>query len=62
MLRITFGSFLLAGGICGVGITAFGSIVVTSTMAIINGLDISIGLSLFSVVVFLSGLYVLVSD
>lgn len=55
-MRILLGILLMIGGLCGAIMSFFGTIVVSSSLAIIDGLELSIGLALFSLVVFLSGL------
>ena len=51
--------FLIIGGLFGTAICFLSNIVVNSSLAIIDGLELSIGLGLFFMVAFLSGLYYL---
>ena len=54
-MRIVSGIILMIGGICGAVIGFLGTVVVTSQIEIINGLELSATLAAFSIVVFLSG-------
>lgn len=60
-MRLLVGIILLCGGICGAVIGLLSSIVVNSSLPIIDGLELSIGLTLFSIVTFIGGLYNLFS-
>ena len=54
-MRIVSGVILMIGGICGAVIGFLGTVVVTSQIKIIDGLELSTVLAAFSIVVFLSG-------
>ena len=54
-MRIVSGIILMIGGICGAVIGFLGTVIVTSQIEIIDGLELSIALAAFSIVVFLSG-------
>ncbi len=54
-MRIVSGIILMIGGICGAVIGFLGTVVVSSQIEIIDGLEFSMVLAAFSIVVFLSG-------
>ena len=56
-MRFLLGTVLIIGSIGGAAISFLSNIVVTSSLPIFDGLNLSLGLALFSVVAFLSGLY-----
>lgn len=61
-MKVLFGMLLMLGGLCGMAIAFCGNIVVNSSLPIIDGLELSIGLGLFSIIVFLGGIYNLFWD
>ena len=61
-LKFLVGSFLIIGGICGMVISLLGKIVISSHLAIINGLELSSGIGLFSIIAILSGMYILIFE
>ena len=60
-MKFLLGIFLIIGGICGIAISFLSNIVVNSSLPIIDGLELSLGFALFSIVVFLTGVYDLLS-
>ena len=54
-MKIMFGIIMMIGGLCGAVIGFMGTVVVSSSLALIDGLELSIALAAFSVVVFISG-------
>ena len=54
-MRIVAGIILMIGGLCGAVIGFMGTVVVSSQLAILDGLELSAVLAGFSIVVFLSG-------
>jgi len=60
-MRFLLGFTLIIGGMWGLGISLLGSTVVSSSLLIINGLELSIGLAVFSVVALVNGLFTLFS-
>jgi hypothetical protein len=54
-MRILAGIILMIGGLCGAVIGFLGTVMVTSQIEIIDGLELSTALAAFSIVVFLSG-------
>lgn len=54
-MKLLFGVLCIIGGLTGIAIGFLSSIVVTSSLEIINGLELSIWIGLFSIVVFISG-------
>ena len=60
-MKFLLGIFLIIGGICGITISFLSNIVVNSSLPIIDGLELSLGFALFSIVVFLTGVYDLLS-
>jgi hypothetical protein len=52
-----FGILLMVGGLCGAAMSAVCSIVVSSSLLLFDGLELSLSLAVFSIVAFLSGLY-----
>ena len=60
-MKLLFGMFLMTSGLCGIAISFLSNIVVNSTLPIINGLELSVCLGLFSIIALLSGLYNLFS-
>ena len=58
-MKIVAGIVLMAGGLCGAMIGFLGTVVVSSQLEIIDGLELSTALAGFSIVVFLSGISLL---
>lgn len=58
-MRILAGIILMAGGLCGAAIGFLGTIVVSSQLELLDGLELSTALAGFSIVVFLSGISLL---
>ncbi|HEY97509.1 MAG TPA: hypothetical protein G4O16_04935 [Dehalococcoidia bacterium] len=54
-MRIVTGIIMMIGGLCGAVIGFLGTVVVSSQIEIIDGMELSLTLAIFSVVVFLSG-------
>lgn len=54
-MRIAAGIVLMIGGLCGAVIGFMGTVVVSSPLEILDGLELSSALAGFSIVVFLSG-------
>ena len=61
-MKIVTGIILMIGGIGGAIVGLMGTVQVTSTLDIIDGMDLSIALTAFSVFVFLNGLGNLISS
>ncbi len=60
-MRILLGVFLILGGIGGVGISLLGDVTLTSTAILINGLELSLVVGLFSSLAVLGGIYLLLA-
>lgn len=58
-LKVVLGGFFIIGGFCGIGIGTLGDTVISSTVVLIDGLEISLGILVFSVISILSGAYML---
>lgn len=56
-MKILFGFSLMAGGGFGLAISIMGSIIVSSSLMAINGLDLSAGMMIFSIIALIGGLY-----
>lgn len=54
-MRIIVGIIMMIGGLCGAVIGFLGTVVVSSQIEIIDGMELSLSLAIFSIVVFLSG-------
>lgn len=54
-MRIVAGIVMMIGGLCGAVIGFLGTVVVSSQIEVIDGLELSLALAGFSIVVFLSG-------
>lgn len=54
-LKVALGGFFIISGFCGIGIGVLGDTIISSTMVLIDGLEISLGILVFSVVSVLSG-------
>ena len=61
-MRFLLSLLLVIGGISGIAICFLSDISVSSSLYILDGLELSIVLGVFSVVVFLNGLYNLFSN
>jgi hypothetical protein len=61
-MKLLFGMLLMIGGLCGAIMSFCGTIVVSSSLALIDGVELSLYIALFSIVVFLSGLSTLFSS
>ena len=55
-MRVISGIIMMIGGICGAVIGLMGTVVVSSPIDIFDGLKLSLALTIFSIVVFLSGI------
>ena len=62
VMRFSLSLLLIIGGVCGIVICFLSDISVSSSLYILDGLELSIVLGVFSVVVFLNGLYNLFSN
>ncbi len=60
-MRFIFSILLIVAGLCGVGICLISKISVTSSYYVLDGMELSIALGVFSIVVLLNGLYNLFS-
>jgi hypothetical protein len=56
-MRILFGIAFIISGICGVFVGIMSDIIIDSSLYVIDGIDLSLGLALFSIVVFFNGMY-----
>ena len=54
-MKIVSGIILMIGGVCGAAVGFLGTVEVSSTLHILDGMELSIALAVFSIVVFLSG-------
>ena len=54
-MKIVSGIILMIGGICGAAVGFMGTVEVSSTLQVIDGMDMSLALAVFSIFVFLSG-------
>ena len=61
-MKFLFNLLLIMGGLCGAAVSFSSTIVVNSSVTIINGLEFSVYLGAFSVVVLLYGVYNLISN
>ena len=61
-MKIVSGIILMIGGLCGAAIGFMGTVEVSSTLKIIDGLEMSLALAVFSIFVFLSGIGNLLSS
>ena len=60
-MKFLFGVLLIVGGICGTAMSFLSEIIVNSSLPIFDGLQLSVGLGLFFIVAFLSGIQILFS-
>jgi hypothetical protein len=58
-LKVVLGGFFIIAGFCGIGIGTLGDTVVSSTIVLIDGLKISLGILVYSVISILGGAYLL---
>jgi len=61
-MKVIIGLPLILCSICGLLISILGKTVVTSSMQILNGMEISLALGILSGFLFLTGLYLLTVD
>jgi hypothetical protein len=61
-MRLLFAMILMLGGLVGAVMSFTGTITVSSTMAVIDGTELSMAIALFSLVVFISGITNLLSS
>ena len=61
-MKILIGLSLILCSVCGIAISTLGNTVVTSSMQILNGIQITAALGIFSAFLFLSGLYIVTTD
>lgn len=61
-MKIVAGIILMIGGLCGATIGFMGTVQVTSSLKVIDGLELSLALAIFSIFVFLSGVANLLSS
>jgi hypothetical protein len=60
-MKLLFGILIIIGGLCGALIGFSSKTVIISSFPIIDGVELSISLGLFSIIVIISGLYNLFS-
>ena len=60
-MKILFNISLILVGVFGFFVSLMSDIIVDSTVVMINGMDLSMALAVFSVVVFINGIYNLFS-
>jgi hypothetical protein len=61
-MRLLLAMVLMIGGLVGAVMSFTGTITVSSTMAVIDGTELSMAIALFSLVVFISGITNLLSS
>jgi len=61
-MRLLFAMILMIGGLVGAVMSFTGTITVSSTLAVIDGSELSMAIALFSLVVFISGISNLLSS
>jgi hypothetical protein len=61
-MRLLLAMILMIGGLVGAVMSFTGTITVSSTMAVIDGTELSMAIALFSLVVFISGITNLLSS
>ena len=61
-MRLLFAMVLMIGGLAGAVMSFTGTITVSSTLAVIDGTELSMAIALFSLVVFISGITNLLSS
>lgn len=61
-MKLLIGLSLIVGSIFGLSISTLGNTVVTSSVQLLNGLEINAALGIFSAFLFLSGLYLLTTE
>jgi len=55
-MKFLFSLVLIIGGICGAAIGFLSNIVVSSPLTIVDGMELSLALGLFSVVIMINGI------
>ena len=60
-MKFLFSLVLIIGGLCGIAVSFLSNIVANSSLAIFDGLELSIWFGLFSIVVFINGIHNLLS-
>ncbi len=61
-MRFMLSLLLIMGGVCGITVSFLSDISVSSNVNFLDGLELSIVLGVFSVIVFFNGLYNLLSN
>ena len=61
-MKILFNMLLLMGGLCGMGIAFLSDVTVSSTIDFLNGMQLSIVLGAFSIIVIISSIMNLFSS
>lgn len=56
-MRLLFGIIFIVGGICGTFMGVMSDIIIDSSFQAIDGLDLSLILAAFSILVFFNGMY-----
>ena len=56
-MKLLSGMILMIGGLFGTVMSFLSSIVVSSSLPIFDGLELSLGLALFSIFAFINGIY-----
>jgi hypothetical protein len=60
-MKVLFSLVLISCGLCGCAMSFLSEIIVTSPFTIIDGMELSIWLGIFFLIVFLYGIYNLIS-
>lgn len=55
-MRYLLGAFLMIGGLCGAIMSLFGLIAIDSSLSMLSGYGLSLGLTLFCLLVFVNSL------
>jgi hypothetical protein len=61
-MKLLIGLSLILCSICGIAVSTLGNTVVTSSMQLLNGIEITTALGVFSAFLFLSGIYIVTTD
>jgi len=56
-MKYMLGIPLIFGSLCGLLISLLGNVITSSPLFIINGIDLSLGIGIFSIIALISGLY-----
>ena len=56
-MKYIIGLLLIIGGFCGVGISMLGNTVVSSTLSVMDGAELSVALGAFSLLALVGGMY-----